>query len=294
MRRPLPAYGCHFAQERNILIMSYNNNEHALEGLHIGMAGFGHLGSSIAEAMLKNGLSAERLSISCAGRRSTIERARALGISVRPTGELAERSDVLILAARPQDLGSFAGLRLKKDASVVSFMAGITAEMLGGVFNAPVSRVMCSGPDPIERGMGIGTCLPAEGAGRRVLDAAGLKFYESKLEEEIDAFTVAICIPPIVSNAGVSEAEMRAAVSMMAARYPVCGRLADWIERIVSLSGGVRDPEALRNISTKGGVTEAMTTALAAGADFTEAAEAGLRRNSELAAQLKRRFGRAA
>ena len=269
-------------------------NERALEGLDIGMAGFGHLGKSVANALLTNGLCAGRLSVSCSGRAETAAAAMSLGLSVYSTAELAKRSDILILAARPQDLGAFAGLELKKGAAVVSFMAGVTTDMLRGVFGAPVSRVMCSGPDTIGRGMGIGTCLPSCGAGRGILEAAGFSFYRSALEEEIDAFTVAICIPPIVQNAGIKEAELRAAVSAMARRFPVCGKFADWIEKIVSLSGGAKDPAALKNISTKGGVTEAMTAALADGADLTGAIEAGLRRNQVLAAQLKRLSAHAA
>ena len=274
--------------------MSNHINDHALAGLNIGMAGFGHLGRSIAGALLANGLPASQLAVSCSGRAATIEAAQSLGLRVYSTQELAERSDIMILAARPQDLGAFSGLTLKGGASVVSFMAGVASEMLRRLFDAPVSRVMCSGPDTIARGMGIGTCLPDCGSGRRVIEAAGLSFYRSEREEEIDAFTVAICIPPIVQNAGISEPDMRRAVKMMASRYPVCGRLADWIEDVVAASGGKKDAEALKNISTKGGITEAMTTALFAGGSFTEAVQAGLRRNGELAAELKRLFAHAA
>lgn len=257
-----------------------------LSGKTIGMAGFGHLGSSIGRAFIANGMPPERIAISCAGSERTLAAARELGVAVYSTKQLALRSDFLILAARPQELGAFAGLALKKEARVLSFMAGVTNRMLSKVFSAPVKRAMCSGPETIGEGRGVGAVFPTGGWARALLEAAGLSVFDAALEEELDAFTVAICIPPILQNVAAPAKQVEAALQMMAQRYAVCGKLAPWIRETAASAHGAARPDALKNVSTKGGVTEAMTAALAEGADFSGAVEAGLRRNGELAARL--------
>ena len=126
-----------------------------LDGKTIGIAGFGHLGSSIAAALAANGFPKEQLLISCGGSAATLARAKRMGLAscMTDTRTLAERADFLLLAARPQDLGSFSGLRLKEGAFVMSFMAGISLATLHKVFDAELCRVMCSGPETITDGM---------------------------------------------------------------------------------------------------------------------------------------------
>ncbi len=150
-----------------------------LDGKTIGIAGFGHLGSSIAAALAANGFPKERLLISCGGSAATLARAERMGLAscMTDTRTLVSRADFILLAARPQDLGSFAGLRLKDGAFVMSFMAGISLATLHKVFDAELCRVMCSGPETITDGMGVGATFPSEARPHAVLRAAGLVVF---------------------------------------------------------------------------------------------------------------------
>ena len=262
-----------------------------LDGKTIGIAGFGHLGSSIAEALVANGFPRERLLISCGGSAATLERAGRMGLAscMTDTRTLASRADFLLLAARPQDLASFSGLRLKEGAFVMSFMAGISLATLHKVFDAELCRVMCSGPETITDGIGVSATFPSEARPHAVLRAAGLEVFDLSCENELDAFTVAICLPPILLNIDL-ESEKSEALAAMAKRYPVCRGLAPWIDRVVEAHRAEKSESSLENVSTKGGVTEAMTTALHGGSTFAGAIAAGLARCAEISAELAKRF----
>ena len=262
-----------------------------LDGKTIGIAGFGHLGSSIAEALVANGFPRERLLISCGGSAATLERAGRMGLAscMTDTRTLASRADFLLLAARPQDLASFSGLRLKEGAFVMSFMAGISLATLHKVFDAELCRVMCSGPETITDGMGVSATFPSEARPHAVLRAAGLEVFDLSCENELDAFTVAICLPPILLNIDL-ESEKAGALDAMAKRYPVCRGLAPWIDRVVEVHRAEKSESSLENVSTKGGVTEAMTTALRGGSTLAGSIAAGLARCAEISAELGKRF----
>ena len=262
-----------------------------LDGKTIGIAGFGHLGSSIAEALVANGFPRERLLISCGGSAASLARAGRMGLAscMTDTRTLASRADFLLLAARPQDLASFSGLRLKEGAFVMSFMAGISLATLHKVFDAELCRVMCSGPETITDGMGVSATFPSEARPHAVLRAAGLEVFDLSCENVLDAFTVAICLPPILLNIDL-ESEKAGALDAMAKRYPVCRGLATWIDRVVEVHRAEKSESSLENVSTKGGVTEAMTTALRGGSTLAGSIAAGLARCAEISAELGKRF----
>ena len=267
-----------------------------LEGKTLGVAGFGHLGSSIVSSLLAHGFPKERLLISCGGRAETRERARAAGLArcLTDTASLMRRADIILLAARPQNLTDFRGLAVKEGAFLLSFMAGISLETLHRVFDAELCRVMCSGPETITDGLGLGVSFPSEARSGAVLEAAGLKVFDLSCESELDSFTVGICLPPILLNIEIDEGEKRTALLEMSKRYPVYRELAPWIDRVIAAHAGEKSAAALANVSTKGGVTEAMTTALQNGASFSQALVAGLSRNDELCCELRRRFAASA
>lgn len=63
----------------------------------------------------------------------------------------------------------------------------------------------------------------------------------------------------------------------MARRYPVYRELSPWIDGIVASQAGKENAASLANVSTKGGVTEAMVEALKGGSSFYGATRRGLR-----------------
>ena len=107
-----------------------------------------------------------------------------------------------------------------------------------------------------------------------------------RTEDEIDAFTAGICIPPILMNINVDERERISTLKKMALRWSVYRELSGWIEAELASSASQNDKKSLENVSTKGGVSEAMVSALLGGASFLSSVERGIERCAELRSEL--------
>jgi pyrroline-5-carboxylate reductase len=111
-------------------------------------------------------------------------------------------------------------------------------------------------------------------------------------EEELDSFTVGICIPAMLLNIPTPREDVRDAMSRMEASYPVYGELREWIHSLLPDSEDGKIPEdrdeRLANVSTKGGITEAMTTCLLSGGTFGAALSRGMDRGREIASGIRK------
>ena len=254
----------------------------------IGMVGFGHLGSSIAEALIKGGFPKSNLMISYRGSRDTMDRVKGMKMEncVRDPEYLMKNSDIIILAARPQNIREITENHVRTDTLILSFMAALPLSALSSFFDCRISRVMCSGPESISGGRGISTLMPSDKDAHEFLRVCGIREFEVENEDEIDAFTAGICIPPILMNIRVDRKERDAALINMALRFPVYRELSGWIEAELALSVLENDKKSLENVSTKGGVSEAMVSALLGGASFLSSVERGIERCAELRSEL--------
>lgn len=263
-----------------------------IEGRTLGIVGFGNLGSSIARALVAEGFDRERLMISCRGSEATLARARACGLisCMTETDALMRDADIVLIAARPQDLSSLVGMPAKSGRMLVSFMAGISLDVLRRVFAGDICRAMCSGPETIEDGVGVGVTYEPDERAEDVLRAAGMSVPRVESEEELDSFTVGICIPPILLNTTIPSEERAAAYERMASRYPVYGMLGKWADKVIAIADAANEDrkKSLDGVSTKGGITEAMTDELKRGGTLSDAIDAGMSRNRELCEMLAR------
>lgn len=255
----------------------------------IGIVGLGHLGASLAQPLLDSGFSRRRLMISCRGSERTLARARAQGLEgcLADTETLMSNSDIIFVACRPQDLLTLPGDAVKEGAVVVSCMAGLPLSLLTRFFSGTVVRMMCSGPDSIADGLGIAVTYPRERRAETAIGLMDIELLEVGFEEELDSFTVGICIPPILLNVSLADAEISDALSRMWQRFPVYGLLTGWIDRVRAHASG-ENGERLSNVMTKGGISEAMYGCLKSGGAFAEALERGLARGREITAEIKR------
>jgi pyrroline-5-carboxylate reductase len=254
----------------------------------IGMVGFGHLGSSIAEALVNGGFPKSNLMISYKGSQATIDRVSVLKLEscVRDTKHLMKNSDIVILAARPQNIREIAENYVRKDTLILSFMAALPLSALSSFFDCRISRAMCSGPETISGGRGICVLHHGNDAARELVSLCGMREIEIKSENEIDAFTAGICIPPILMNIKVDEMERKKALKNMALRWSVYRELSGWIEAELASAASQDDKKSLENVSTKGGVSEAMVTSLINGGSFLPSVERGIERCAELRSEL--------
>lgn len=254
----------------------------------IGMVGFGHLGSSIAEALLNRGFLKSNLMISYKGSRATIDRVSGMKLEscVRDPEYLMKNSDIIILAARPQNIREIAENYVRKDTLIISFMAALPLSALSSFFDCSISRAMCSGPETISGGRGICVLHHGNDAARDLVNLCGMREMQIRTEDEIDAFTAGICIPPILMNINVDERERISTLKKMALRWSVYRELSGWIEAELASSASQNDKKSLENVSTKGGVSEVMVSALLGGASFLSSVERGIERCAELRSEL--------
>ncbi|MEA4871451.1 MAG: hypothetical protein VB076_01390, partial [Synergistaceae bacterium] len=65
---------------------------------------------------------------------------------------------------------------------------------------------------------------------RNLVSLCEMREIKIKTEDEIDAFTAGICIPPILMNIKVDERERKKALKKMSLNWPVYRELSGWIE----------------------------------------------------------------
>lgn len=272
------------------------NSQDALWNKTIGIIGFGHLGASLALPLIDRGFARERLLISCRGSEKTLARARALGLENRltDTQTLMSSSDIIFVACRPQDLLTLPRGAVKEDALVVSCMAGLPLSLLSGFFGGKMTRMMCSGPDTIESGLGIAVICPAEASAEAAVRLMGIDLYKVGCEEELDSFTVGICIPPILINLSLPDGEVAEALDKMRERFPVYDRIGYWIKNILAAHSAAEQSACLENVMTKGGISESMYCCLKRGGTFTDALERGLERGREISDEMRQNVAMAA
>lgn len=259
------------------------------ENKTIGIIGFGHLGHSLVLPLLKNGLPKEKLMISYKGSKATEQKIEELGLTqcTVQSETLMQHADIVIIATRPQDVLTLPFSALGSNALVVSCMAGLPVDLLESLFGRAY-RIMCSGPDTILEGNGVATMFPFDARVTQLLDFMDLEFLPSSSEEELDSFTVGICIPPILLNIEVPEEEIQSGLLHMEKKYPIYAPLRQWIQKVMPQHHDIQADGCLERVSTKGGISEAMTRALRNGLPFTDALETGMERGREITGDIRR------
>jgi pyrroline-5-carboxylate reductase len=164
-------------------------------------------------------------------------------------------------------------------------MAGLPSALLGELAGRDVRRIMCSGPDTILNGTGVAAMYPRDEEVARLLSDFGTKILPVSSEEELDSFTVGICIPAMLLNTSTDRRDYLAAMENMERDYPVYGPLRLWVDEVAS-PGDTPGDAILENVCTKGGITEAMTKTLRDGAGFEAALRRGVERGREITREI--------
>ena len=87
-------------------------------------------------------------------------------------------------------------------------------------------------------------------------------------------------------NINVDERERISTLKKIALRWSVYRELSDWIQAELALSASQNHKKSLENVSTKGGVSEAMLTSLINGESFFSSVERGIEHCAELRSEL--------
>lgn len=250
----------------------------------VGFAGSGNMAGALARGLVRAAERPESMLFADSGS----GRARTLadevgGQPVESVEELADRSDVVVLAVKPAALEAVGPRIAGRTGAVVSVLGATSLTRLRGALGAtPVLRVM---PNlAVEIGSGV-VCFAPPPVPAAEIDAtlallAGLGSVVELPEQHLDAATAVMgCAPAYVALV----AEAIAGAGAEAGLEPgLSARLVREAIEGVGRHLAVREPAAMRTaIASPGGSTEAGLEVLAerdAGATFAAAVEASLRR----------------
>ncbi len=130
-----------------------------IKSAQVGLIGVGNMGQALLVALLKAGADPSKINFAVRRPERNREIEERYGITAASVEEIAAESDVLMLIVKPQDLESImerCAPHLKKDALVISFLAGKKIAMIeGGLGNPAVVRVMPNTPTLLGVGMSI-------------------------------------------------------------------------------------------------------------------------------------------
>jgi pyrroline-5-carboxylate reductase len=99
--------------------------------MKVGIIGFGALGSSIVEGLIRSNFPAEELLVSDADRLK-LESAKRLGVKVADNSEICRHADLIILAVKPKDFNRVAEdiAKVGDKKALISFIAGLKIEKI--------------------------------------------------------------------------------------------------------------------------------------------------------------------
>ena len=265
-----------------------------LRGLRIGFVGAGTMGQALIQGLMAQGVPCRLLGAADANMKTRHTVRARFGIwTTADNTALAERSDVIILAVKPQQCPEVARQlagSLNRRHLVISIAAGVTLRWLvARLPGVPIARVMPNLPSTV--GCGFAGISAGRGATRRHRDIALAIFGSVGAavelpERHLNAVTA-------VSGSGPAyvfflvEALERAARSL-GLPAPVASAAVRWtLEGSVRLleASGVSPAELISRVASKRGTTEAALAVLErrrVAAHVIEALRAAERRAREL------------
>jgi pyrroline-5-carboxylate reductase len=258
-------------------------------GAPLGLFGAGHLGRALARALLDAGWPREQLLICHGGSANTVAALEAAGLGDRVVSAplLAERAKLVFYLVRPQSVDVIAGLAMRPDALLVSFLAGIDMQRIPVGATARL-RAMMSDPASLAKRNGIAALYPKNEMVEQLLRALGLRVTLLGTEADTAAFTaLGTCLPMAAAWClGYDRPIDRAALDAAGRRHDLAGYadIVDWAFEVCPKGVTRKELETyLTHAATPGGITEAVLNGLAAGDDIATALERGVRRCEELA-----------
>lgn len=261
--------------------------------MNIGIIGFGHLGRAFAERIYQNGIAKSHIKITYQGSPHTKAYIQNHGWeeSVCDLDGLIQESDFIYLMVRPQNykrLRAKLAQYLRPEQYLVSVMAGISLDQLAKDCSARTYRMMCSGPESIIRGTGLLAIYPKEQ--QQQMSVRLLKQTEISInqEEDLDLFTVAICLPAVLLQLSHSFGEdtVQQAIDELLAHYQandMIQKIICWAKQQIQEITQIDQQKAyITHMATSGGITESMVQTVRCVPSLTAAFTVGIARLNAL------------
>lgn len=254
----------------------------------IGIIGCGHLGRTLAQVLLENHFPKENLRVSYGGSFTTLESIRKSGLleNITDNDQLCKKSDLILIALKPQNFKELKKLVFPKRAVVVSCMAGIAVKAFQSVLGIDVFRIMPSGPDTILKKKGIVALFPYQDLLGRFLFEMGFKVYQVEQEEDLHTFTAGVCLPAALLAAKKLNGTIDNTILEIEKDYPDFGTIYQWaINALPNLETEAEKDEYIRKMTTKGGITECMIDSIYKNEGFLRAIKKGIARSKAILEQ---------
>jgi len=251
----------------------------------IGIIGAGHLGMSLAEALIDRGFPRGNLLISHAGSPATHAAIQEAGLehNLTENGELSRRSSVIFITVRPQSVAILEGLPFPRDGIIVSCMAGIPRALLKKMLGIDVIRMMPSGPDTIRHHKGIVAIYPDNATLVRLLAGMGLKVHVLPDKEAMHLFTAGVCLPAAILAYRATGLDPDDGMNEAVREYPLLASMYAWAREVLpEFSSGPEEEGYVTKMCTPGGVTNAIVRSIRSGNTLSAAVQAGIARSREI------------
>jgi len=264
---------------------------------NIGIIGCGHLGISLAKSFLVNKIIKENnLSLSCRGSKASLARIHDENLSHRllSNKEVAKRSDILILAVKPQDIFELSNLEYKENTFVLSFIAGISEISLKRVLGANnIVRGIISGPDTIMEEKAVVAVSQSCNEAIINLFKPLAKLFYLLPEKHIDLVSSLVTLPGLLLliDSKNRSGEVAAAISEIEkvyySKYLNPRDLYHWACQLKpSFYSSTKLASYLSAMATKGGVTEAVMNEFMKGGSIFSAITSGADRSRQIADEV--------
>jgi len=251
----------------------------------IGIIGAGHLGRSLAEALIAGGIPKDQIKLSYAGNPATQEAIRKAGFEQNLTDnkDICRRAAVIFITVPPQAFASLHRLPLPCDGVIVSCIAGIPRAVLGKLFGVEVIRMMPSGPDTIRRQKGIAAIFPGNDLLEDLLGKIGIQVHILPEEETMHVFTAGVCLPAAILASKTAGNDPDEEIADAVKKYPMLSPIYAWAKDVLPESLSERGRETyIANMSTPGGITEEVVRKVKEGYSISVAVEAGIAKSRKI------------
>lgn len=267
-----------------------SGEEISLNNSRIGIVGCGHLGQSLAQALINHGISKQDLMISFRGNPDTYQKLADMDLSscITKTRLIFEKASIVLITTNPQDISGLVGIPICNTQLIVSCMSGVPIKLLNDIFNTKVHRMMFSGPDTILSEKGIAAAYPRHEILENLIKLLKLMYVPIDSEEEIDVFTAGVCMPAAVLRLNNLD-EAAKAVDRISDEYPLIKQLFGWAKNVLpEFQSKGQEEEYIQKMVTSGGITEAIIKSLQSGETFDASLRKGLARTKQISLEIQK------
>lgn len=248
----------------------------------IGIIGVGHIGQAVALKLLEKGYPRKNLSLSYNGSIFTFSDLydNNLDELIHNNSDIVKTCSIIILSVPPQKFRQIGEFNLDEDVLVISFMAGITADTIKEQTGSNnVVRIIPTGPDTIKNSKSIAGVYPGNKEANLLFDLLDMDYYVVDTEDKMNLMVLMGCLPAVYCKVNPKLDENKKAIEKLAVDFPEFIEIAKKTEQLVPEDN---KEEFIKEVSTSGGVTEAIITSLNEGNSLYDSLINGLKRNDEL------------